>query len=343
MLALFLREFRLTLKHPELVLFIAFGLWTLLVVMIEGADNTLGKSKVVLYVASTLMGVLLAAQNSKWRLESILLWASCIGGLGAGASWLFFYAGPPQPDGARLIAIGLWDTAIMAAHAVGGLVILALGLLPIKRIGWKALALLSIPLTGYALFLSFNQTRGVWAALLVCMLVMTLLKPSRQSACLALLITLCLAIFAALDPGILVQRGLSFRPELWRAGADLLMQHWGTGLGFNTYVITIPEVGSFKHPHNLFLDTGVRLGVPGLVLFCVLWTTVGWRGWVSRAEPLGRTLLALWVFSSVCLMTDGIGLWLKPNADWLITWLPVSLSLVLAHRGAIKRGPISER
>lgn len=32
-------------------------------------------------------------------------------------------------------------------------------------------------------------------------------------------------------------------------------------------------------------------------------------------------------------MTDGIGLWLKPNADWLITWLPIALSIVLAARG----------
>ena len=61
-----------------------------------------------------------------------------------------------------------------------------------------------------------------------------------------------------------------------------------------------------------------------------------WRGipelvWYSLLT-LPVYLLALWVFSSIALLTDGIGLWLKPNADWLITWLPVALSMVLAAR-----------
>ena len=36
----------------------------------------------------------------------------------------------------------------------------------------------------------------------------------------------------------------------------------------------------------------------------------------------------------VALQTDGIGLWFKPNADWLITWLPIALSMVLGARTA---------
>jgi hypothetical protein len=76
----------------------------------------------------------------------------------------------------------------------------------------------------------------------------------------------------------------------------------------------------------------VREGALGLGLFLLLWGCVGWRAWSCRAQPLGRALLAVWVFSSTSLMTDGIGLWFKPNADWLITWLPVGLSLVLASR-----------
>ncbi|MNT86307.1 hypothetical protein D3C72_2265790 [compost metagenome] len=40
----------------------------------------------------------------------------------------------------------------------------------------------------------------------------------------------------------------------------------------------------------------------------------------------------MWTFSSVALLTDGIGLWLKPNADWLIMWLPIALAMVLAAR-----------
>ena len=76
----------------------------------------------------------------------------------------------------------------------------------------------------------------------------------------------------------------------------------------------------------------MRLGLIGLALFMLLWGCAAWRGWRHRHEPLGKALLALLVFSSVSLLTDGIGLWLKPNADWFVTWLPLAISLVLAGR-----------
>lgn len=335
LLALFHRDFRVMLKQPECVLFVFFVAWTLLVLMVEGGNNIFGKSKVTLYVALTLLGVLLAAQNRKWRFESMLLYASIAGGFFAAASWIYFYEVTAQPFSGRLIAIGLWDTAIMAAHAVGALLILGVFTLQTKRFNPWAMVLLLIPALGYALFLGFSQTRGVWIGLLACLFVMGVARPSRLGGGLIILVVLGLASIAVFKPEILLQRGVSFRPELWNGGVQLMLDHWGMGLGFHEYLIPVPEIGqAFKHPHNLFLDIGVRLGVPGLLLFGWLWLAVGWRGWVSRAQPLGQVLLALWVFSGASLMTDGIGLWLKPNADWLITWLPIALSIVLATRGS---------
>ncbi|PAU52136.1 O-antigen ligase [Pseudomonas sp. PICF141] len=335
LLALFHRDFRMMLKQPECVLFVFFVAWTLLVLMVEGGNNILGKSKVTLYVALTLLGVLLAAQNRKWRLESMLLYASIMGGFFAAASWVYFYEVSAQPFSGRLIAIGLWDTAIMAAHAVGALLILGVFTLQTKRFNPRVMMLVLIPALGYALFLGFSQTRGVWIGLLACLFVMGVARPSRLGAGLIILVVLGLASVAVFKPEILLQRGVSFRPELWSGGVQLMLDHWAMGLGFHQYLIPVPEIGqAFKHPHNLFLDIGVRLGAPGLLLFGWLWLTAGWRGWISRAQPLGQALLALWVFSGASLMTDGIGLWLKPNADWLITWLPIALSIVLATRGS---------
>ncbi|MNJ44657.1 hypothetical protein D3C77_397150 [compost metagenome] len=334
LLALFHRDFRMMLKQPECVLFGIFVAWTLLVLMVEGGNNTVGKSKVTLYVSLTLLGVLLAAQNRKWRFESMLLYASIIGGFFAAASWIYFYEVFAQPYSGRLIAIGLWDTAIMAAHAVGALAIIGAFTLQTRRLSPWMMVLLLLPALGYALFLGFSQTRGVWVGLLACLIVMGVARPSRLGGGLILMVILGLASISVFKPEILLQRGASFRPELWRGGVQLMLDHWAMGLGFHGYLIPVPEIGqAFKHPHNLFLDIGVRLGVPGLLLFGWLWLMAGWRGWISRAQPLGQVLLALWVFSGVSLMTDGIGLWLKPNADWLITWLPIALSIVVATRG----------
>ena len=331
-LALFRGYIRPLIKLPEIYLFVAFSIWTLFIFSVEGSDEP-GKSKVVLYVAMTLLGVLLAAQHTRWRLESLLLCSSVVGGVFAAISVVFFYIESHSMDG-RITALGLWDTIIMAAHAVGALAILGVFTLQARRFSWSVFLLLLIPAAGYLIFLMVSQTRGVWIALVVMMIVMVIARPSRLGVGLIVFLAISVAGVAFLDPGLLLQRGLSYRPYLWSGGVQLIKQHWATGLGFHEYLITVPVAGSFKHPHNLFLDTGVRLGLPGLLIFFCLWLTVGWRGWVSRAEPLGQALLALWVFSSVSLMTDGIGLWLKPNADWLITWLPICLSIVLAGRAA---------
>ncbi|WP_434653860.1 O-antigen ligase family protein [Pseudomonas sp. R3-56] len=334
LLGLLHRDFRSMLKQPECALFAMLVVWTLVVLMVEGGDNALGKSKVVLYVTLTLAGVLLAAQNRHWRLESMVLGASILGGLFAAASWVYFYGLSARPLSDRLIAIGLWNTPIMAAHAVGSLAIMGVFTWRSTHLKPALMALLMIAALGYLLFLGSNQTRGVWIGLGACLLVMAMARPSRLGGALVALVVAGVALVAAFEPEILLQRGLSYRPQLWRGGIQLMLDHGTMGVGFHSYLIPVPEIGqAFKHPHNLFLDTGVRLGVPGLLLFGGLWLVAGWRGWMCRAQPLGQVLLALWVFASVSLMTDGIGLWLKPNADWLVIWLPIALSIVLAARG----------
>lgn len=334
LLALFRRDFRLLLKQPECVFYALFMAWTLLVLWIEGGENVLGKVKVTIYVTLTLSGILLAAQNRAWRFESMLLYASIVGGVFALASWVYFYPFSARPFSARVLAIGLWDTAIPAAHAVGALAIIGTFMLQTKRFSPWVMMLLIIPALGYAVFLGFNQTRGVWIGLLAGLLMAGVARPSRLAAALIAPVIAGIALIAVFAPEIFLQRGVSYRPELWGAGIRLMLEHWATGLGFHEYLIPVAEIRRpFKHPHNLFLDTGVRLGVPGLMLYGLLWLAAGWRGWISRAQPLGQVLLILWVFSGVSLLTDGIGLWLKPNADWLITWLPIALSIVLAARG----------
>lgn len=331
--ALFRAEFRAALKQPELALFGVFMAWTWLVLAMKGSDDLIGDIKVTFYVTLSLLGIVLASQ-ARIRIETWLFGAALFGGLMALASVVYFYGiSPPEHEGMRLIALGVWDTAIMAAHAIGVLGLFALCLARTQRLTpWHA-PLLALSALGFLLFLGLNQTRGVWVALGLTFVVMVVVLRSRRGYALIALGVLAVAAIAVLCPEVLTQRGASARPTLWAGGLKLMLDNWALGYGFNEFGIYVPELDrTFKHPHNLFLNIGAREGVIGLALYLTLWASVAWRAWLNRALPLGQAVLAIWVFSTVSLMTDGIGLWLKPNADWLVTWVPIALSLVLASR-----------
>lgn len=336
LLSLFRENLRPDWRLPECWLYVLFCAWTLIVLAVRGASNPLGEAKLPLYVGLSFVGIWLAGRNGRWSYEQLLFFAALLGGLGAAYSWLEFYWLQGQGFGSRLSAHGLWDTPIPAAHAVGALAIFAALLLPdVRQSRYSLLWYLLVGLSalGFIVFLISSQTRGVWIALLAALLFVCAIDLTKRRIALLLLVFAVLLAVFLINADFLLQRGASYRPQLWQGGIDLILQRPVMGLGFDTYFIAVPELAhSFKHPHNLFLDIGVRLGLVGLALFMLLWGCAAWRGWRHRQEPLGRALLALLVFSSVSLLTDGIGLWIKPNADWFVTWLPLSVGLILAGR-----------
>lgn len=336
LIALGVASLRPRLPRMDSLTYLAFACWTLLVLAVRGGEEPLSEAKVVFYVGLSLLGILLAARVGDLWFERALLLAAMVGGLGAGLSWVSFYWGEGMPLSARVMALGLWNTIIMAAHAVGALAVLGVALVlqrPWRRIWWLPIMLAVV---GYLLFLISSQTRGVWLALMAASAVILIAMPLRTRIAVVATLLIAIGALALYDPNLFLQRGVSYRPALWQGGIQLLVEYPLFGLGFHDFNLAVPGlVRLFKHPHNLFLDTGIRLGVFGLLLFLIVWLQAFWRAWQARDQALGRALLALWVFSTVSLMTDGIGLWLKPNADWLITWLPVALGMVLAQRRAL--------
>ena len=316
------------MKGPEMVIFLLFSAWTLLVIAVSGGD--FGNAKLPFYVGLTLLAIASVAQAGRARLLSLLFWSSVAGGWGAALSWMVFYGVQGHPWSDRLVALGIWDTPIMAAHAAGALALLGLCLAPARSSG-PVVASMLIAAVGYLLFLGFCQTRGVWVVLAASLLVTAALSRNRLILVGLAVMVLGMAGVWLVWPDVLLERSLSYRPTLWSGGVRLMTEHWLFGMGFNEFHIPVEELRrTFKHPHNLFLNVAMRLGVGGLLLWLALWAAIGWRALQHYRDELGRALIALWVFSGVALLTDGFGPWLKPSADWLLTWLPLGRSLALA-------------
>ncbi|WP_256679217.1 O-antigen ligase family protein [Pseudomonas sp. AOB-7] len=315
-------------------LYLALSVWYWLVVALtlEGQDD-LRELKLPFYIAFSLLGVVLCALHLKARFADFLLLCGLLGGLGAGWSWIDFYWIDGHRYGERVVSMGLWRVVIPAAQACGALVILTamLGLAG-RRTPWKLGAVL-LALACYGLFLYFNQSRWVWLCLAMAFVGASVLSRNRTVYAMALVSIVLLAVVLWLKPTFLLSRGLSYRPELWWEGFNLLLSNWEHGLGFKEYWVKAATLKfSSRHPHNMFLDVGIRFGLLGLLLWAGLWLWAGWRAFRARQTALGSALVTLWLYSGLVVLTDGTAPWVKPAPIWFVTWLPIALALAIDLR-----------
>jgi O-antigen ligase len=116
-------------------------------------------------------------------------------------------------------------------------------------------------------------------------------------------------------------------------GFNLLLEHWAYGLGFKDYWVEAASLKfSSRHPHNMFLDIGIRFGVVGLLLWVGLWLWAGWRAFKHRQAALGSAAVTLWLYSGLVALTEGTAPWVKPGPIWFVTWLPIAMALVIDMR-----------
>jgi putative inorganic carbon (hco3(-)) transporter len=132
------------------------------------------------------------------------------------------------------------------------------------------------------------------------------------------------------------------RQEIWDRALTMIQDFPFTGIGLNTFPLVLtmlyptfvnaPDL-PIPHAHNLFLQTAVDLGIPGLCCFVLIlglagrglvlaWSRVtGWqRGLVAG---LAAGLIAHLIFS----LTDAVALGAKPG---IFLWLELGAAVALA-------------
>jgi O-antigen ligase len=239
-----------------------------------------------------------------------------------------------QP-GDRIFGVGVIGTSNYAAAAMGA-VCVWLAQLPVQR---RALELLRwLAVAALLIFIGLTQSRGIWLALLVCVLLAPLWNPGWTSRLLALGVALLALLAGAFALPLLTERGASFRPEIFAKSVDMIALHPWRGIGQGTGFIIDLGTQQLTHSHNMLTQAAIELGLPGLLLVIAMWLLVAREGWRGRAEASGRLVLALWVFSSVVVQFDLPQLLDSPRPGWLLIWLPFALALGLAWRGRCAAG-----
>jgi putative inorganic carbon (hco3(-)) transporter len=241
----------------------------------------------------------------------------------------------------------------------------------LRRTAWPALLLLS---SAVALFLLgvtlLTQSRGglIGLALAVAfvLLASTWLRSWRLLVGMALLLGLVAGDVtyndrleqwtAALPAGALetmtadtAVRSLDGRVEIWSRAIYGLQDFPFTGMGIGTFRRVVPilyplflisPTTDIAHAHNHLLQTGLDLGIPGLIAYVAVWLGAGamlWQTWREsralwvRSLVIGFTgsLLGYFVYG----MTDTVALGAKPGfLFWILLGLIAALYLVVVRQ-----------
>lgn len=193
-----------------------------------------------------------------------------------------------------------------------------------------------------------NKSR---AALIACLIVVLLLSGAFIAFADASQIAGILFPQVGLETDTAVP-GLESRLEVWQRATLAIQDFPFTGMGMNNFRIVAPELypffifngeSDFGHAHNQWLQTGLDLGVPGLVTYAALWlglVLMLWHAWQQttlywqRALNLGLTAVvaAYFVFGWI----DTIALGARPGFLW---WFVLGLITSLhAHTAGAAGG-----
>ncbi|MEA3339387.1 MAG: DUF4012 domain-containing protein [Chloroflexota bacterium] len=226
-------------------------------------------------------------------------------------------------------------------------------------------------LTTFVLLLTQSRMAYVAVALALLLLGATLGRRPRRIALVVLLLLAGLLIYYGPDrvgqalfgipnlESLAQETSWAGRVEIWRRSLRVIRDHPLTGIGFDTLfpviharypTFLIPAGHDVTHAHNLFLQTALDLGLPGLAAFVWLLLAFGrmmWQVWRRSESPAGRALAAGLFSGLVAHLTfglaDAIALGQKPG---VFVWAFLGLGAALwirGRRGREAEGQESER
>ncbi|EPJ8755246.1 O-antigen ligase family protein [Pseudomonas sp. BN505] len=300
--------------------------WSGLSLAWSPAEDSGREIKRLLYILVFLLAFPLLAQLGLAKVRQLLLLGSGLLAIAALVSIVNFYGLQGKYLLARLAGIGEISHPILGAYVIGSAVLFLLYEPPQRR-GLQLLWLVALACLGA--FAMLSQSRGALLALVLTVTMAPLWFRDRHSQVFSILAVIATGLAVSAMYDLIAMRGSSFRPEIFHAVVDMIAAHPWTGLGLGAgYDVT--AVGRhFDHTHNMFTHVAVEMGLPGMLLWVLVWLFTLGEIIRVRGTLFGKILLSFWVYSTLAMQFDAASLTGTPRAEWFISWLPVGLAMML--------------
>lgn len=300
-----------------------------------GDESTLKHAAFALLVLTFCLSIGYSLEHYPRYLYWFVLFIIIAAAINSGYSLYLHYAMPeyqPLPE-PRLFALGRLSNPVISALSYGFATVLCVFFVLTRRSLISRIMFAEI----IVLFLGcivLSGSRGVWPALLVGATVGILVHfdGHRKFQIIGVAIAIIAVTVGALALGLdaILDRALSFRPEIW---AEFTQRTLDTnlflGAGMTADSTFQHPSQLIKHPHSIFVATLYYGGLVGLLLLIAM---LGRTVWLIVLMPHGeiKTLAAMLLsFGVIATLVDGNELLTKINYLWLLIWLPVGLTMYI--------------
>ncbi len=273
------------------------------------------------------------ASRAPQRLELLMRMALTIATCAAAYSLGRFFLEGAQ---GRLFGYGALYNPLLVSHVFGFFAAFALGNLlagrqrPPLLIALSALLLVAVLLaTGSRTPLMAMTATFGW---------LLAISMNRQVIVASISLAVVSLIVFFLWPDILLQRGLSYRPQIWQEAFRQIMDAPWFGHGFGSPLsINVPGIDyPFSEPHNLTLSVMYDLGIVGVVVWLGMYLSALAIAWQLRVQRHVVAVSAAVVYGFISGMTEGGAFLSRPKEHWFVVWIPIALFAAVARSRAME-------
>ncbi|THF63110.1 O-antigen ligase family protein [Pseudothauera nasutitermitis] len=319
-----------SMRHPAAVFFLALIIWVLISLSwSEGDQSSLSLAKRPVYVLLAVIGIIyLFRVHAVISLQKIILISAAV------VSFFIILTSHEFIEtfkpGSRYIGPGSLMHPLLTSHVLGflftaSLVSLLLSDVRQRTIFW--ISLICCPLLLWGLFMTGSRTPLVGIAAVLCWL--CVIRPSTRTVGMVAVMALLALIAYLAQPDIFTSRGVSWRPEIWSAAVQKIMDHPLIGHGFAGNIDFTVEAmhRSWRDPHNISLAVALELGMIGLAIWIAMHAAALYACFKQRAIPQAVLASCLLVFGLAAGLTEGGNFLSRPNESWFIIWLPLAFCM----------------
>lgn len=323
------------LREPIVLCFLLFAAWLLVSLAWSHTDRShLAQAKRPLYVLMLFAAcAAMAVSRAKASLDKTLFCAAIIATLAATyGMWLYASA----PDQERLIGSGSLSNPLLTSHLLGMFCTywLARWICAQRH---QVLAIACAPVLLAAVLATGSRTPLL--ALAAASLWLAGVWRTRRAVLSVAALAAGTLLLIALAPDMFTQRGLSYRPEIWSEALRQIMEAPWLGKGYaSTLSIPVRALNTeFSDPHNVELAVALKLGVVGLLLWCLMYAAALACCIRHRASAEFAIASALLIYGLMAGMTEGSNFLSRPNESWFLTWIPLTLIAGLSIRKRLEQ------